>query len=61
MAVAHGVPVVVVASGGYPVTQVTTLAKVGVVVTTLGQPVTLVASGAQPMILRNADDTTYTP
>jgi hypothetical protein len=61
MAVAHGIPVVIVAAGGFPVTQVETLAKVGAVVTGNGQPVTLVSAGAKPMILRNADDTTYTP
>jgi hypothetical protein len=58
-------PVVVVASGGLAVVQVTTAPAIGAlpatVVTALGLPITLVSALGLPMTLMNPDGSEYEP
>lgn len=65
MAFNTGIPVVILASGGRAITQVTatkiTSGQVMTPTTTLGQAVTLVSSGGLPVVLINPDGTEYVP
>jgi hypothetical protein len=63
MASNPGIPVVILASGGRPVTQLqSSVAAAAPVMTpnaTLGQAITLVVSGGLPAVLINTDGTDY--
>lgn len=54
-------PVVVVASGGIPVSTTTLGTPMTVATNGFGTAVTIVSSGGAPVVLLNEDGTTYTP
>lgn len=57
-------PVVLMSSGGLPVTRIGAAGGLGqpaTVVSAQGMGITLIAAGGKPMVLWNADGTLYTP